>query len=86
MLSQDIRNRAATLRRALETGHLTLAMLVTALDDFDLDADRVEAMEDLALPLPAQLNDANTPANVVRLARKLDRAGVTLGLPAGGGS
>ncbi|MDX9862177.1 MAG: hypothetical protein RBS99_14805 [Rhodospirillales bacterium] len=84
MLSESIRNLRATLRSTYVEGRLTRQTLELALERLAALADQAEALEGSAIAPAALLNDANTPSNVVRLARKLDRAGVTVGLPEGG--
>ena len=84
MLSQDIRNLRAAMEAALADGRFTLSTMVLTLQRLDALADQAAAMEGTVVPFPARAGDADLPANVVRIARKLDRAGVRVGLPEGG--
>ncbi len=49
-------------------------------------AEQAEALEAAQIPEPLQMNDGNLPANVLRIARRLDRQGVTAGYPPAGGA
>lgn len=83
MLSEDIRNLREALKSALDEDRLTRTTMELTIWQLKALAEAAEALEGRAIPPAAQLNDANAPANVVRLAQKLDRAGVTVGVQAG---
>lgn len=84
MLSEKIRNLRSTLRAALDEGRLTRSTVKIALERLGALADQAEVLEGLTIPLGEQLNDANIPDNVVRIASKLDRLGVRVGVGDGG--
>lgn len=84
MLSQDIRNLRSTLRAALDEGRLTRSTVEIALERLGALADQADVLEGLTIPLGEQLNEANTPDNVIRIASRLHRLGVRVGMNEGG--
>lgn len=86
MLSHDMRNLAAALELGADAGHLTandLREISSRLVDL---AGQVRHLEDAVPSNAARMVvevSAELPSNVVALARKLGRKGVTVGLPAG---
>ncbi len=88
MLSEKIRNLKTTLEQALNEDRVTRDMMEITLQRLAAIAEQAEILENSAIPLPAQLTDDNVPFNVFRLAERLHRGGVTVGIPKadGGGS
>jgi len=83
MINVKLRNLAGTLARHAEEGTLTPEVFRLALAQMrDLAVD-VEALENRTVPPAPRLPD-ELPPNVIRMARTLDRQGVTLGPPEGG--
>ena len=82
MLSEKIRNLATALENRCDNETLTIDLVRLAVDRLCGLAEEVKAMEMSVPAVPLRL-PANLPPNVVRLARKLDRSGVTVGLPPG---
>lgn len=81
MLSENLRNLKGALSSALDEDRLTEEMLRLAVERIGDLADQAEIMENSAIPLAAQLNDWNLHPNVIRLADRLHRRGVTVGMP-----
>ena len=83
MISQRLFNLARTLDRHYREKRLTEEIFRLALAELCDLADRVEALEDSTAPPVPQLS-GDLPPNVILLARKLHKGGVTLGHPDGG--
>ena len=82
MLSEKIRNLAVALKSRCDDETLTVDVVRLAVNQLHGFAEDAKAMERSVPAVPALL-PVKLPPNVVRLACKLDRSGVTLGLPPG---
>jgi hypothetical protein len=86
MLSDNIDALRASMAAYSDTGMVLEAPAVTnicmLLASFSHDARQ---LEQAVVPAPVRLTGRDLPENVVRLAEKLHRQGVRVGVPSGGG-
>jgi len=88
MLSENIAALADHLRRYADSGVEMDAVAVTSIVAIlDACAEDAAALERAVAPPTARLTGHDLPANVVAIATRLHRQGVTVGMPspAGGG-
>lgn len=81
MLSHDMRNIAAALELGADTGHLTGADLREISSRLANLAGVAQQLERTAVVALGGDRATDLPPNVIAIARKLDRKGVTVGLP-----